>query len=222
MKVLIISKDNIWTRKLIHLLWVNEKDYKCTYTTVCDEKLIDELKPDWVFFFHWSDIVSKEIYDKYKCVVIHTGRLPKDRGGSPLQNQIIKGVTHTRVNAIEMKEKVDSGAIYYSLPITLQGNITDVWLSIADTAYNIINYCVINNPEPIPQNGDPMVYKRIRDNSIKLDSTKDILYIYDQIRMVDDIYYPNAYLDIGEYRLEFSRAKLNNKEILADVKIRKK
>ena len=40
--------------------------------------------------------------------------------------------------------------------------------------------------------------------------------------MGDDINYPNAYLDIGDYRLEFSRAKLGYEEIIADVKIRKK
>tara|TARA_S200002703_G_scaffold22999_1_gene19750 strand:- start:8749 stop:9414 length:666 start_codon:yes stop_codon:yes gene_type:complete len=221
MKVLIISKDNIWTKKLIHLL--SKEEYDCIYTSIYSKKLIDDINPDWVFFFHWSDIVPKEIYNNHKCVVIHTGRLPKDRGGSPLQNQIIRGITHTMVNAIEMKKELDSGSIYHSLPFTLQGNITDIWLSIADTTHKLINYCVTINPEPIPQNGIPQIYKRIKDNYLKFDSTKDLSYIYDQIRMVDDINYPNTYLDVGEYRLEFSRAKLNNKnEILADVKIHKK
>ena len=220
MKVLIISKDNIWTRKLSHLLY--KEKYDCTYTSICDKELIDHINPDWVFFFHWSDIVPKEIYNNHKCVVIHTGRLPKDRGGSPIQNQILNKITHTRVNAIEMKEQVDSGAIYYSMPLTLQGSLTDIWLSIADTTHKLINYCVTVNPEPIPQNGTPQIYKRIKDNQLKFDSTKDLLYIYDQIRMVDDDSYPNPYIEIGEYKIEFSRAKINNNNIITDATISKK
>ena len=40
--------------------------------------------------------------------------------------------------------------------------------------------------------------------------------------MVDDNSYPNPYLDINGYRLEFSRAKLENEKIITDVKITKK
>ena len=218
MKILIVSKDNLWTRKLVHKLYKTK--YDITWSSV---GVVDDVKPDWVFFFHWSDIVPKEVYEKYKCAVIHTGNLPKDRGGSPIQNQILNGINNTKVNIIEMSDPVDSGAIYCSHPITLQGNIKDIWLSIADVAFDLILECIIEDPIPKYQVGTPEVYKRIKDNSIKFDSTKDISYIYDQIRMVDDVNYPNAYLDVGEYRLEFSRAKLNHKnEVLADVKISKK
>lgn len=220
MKVLVISKDNVWTRKLLNLLY--EEEYDCAYTSICSKELIDDINPDWVFFFHWSEIVPKEIYNNHKCVVIHTGRLPKDRGGSPLQNQILKGITNTRVNAIEMKEQVDSGGIYHSIPITLQGNITDIWLSIAIITRKLINYCVTVNPEPISQNGTPQTYKRIKDNQLKFNSTKDISDIYDQIRMVDDDSYPSPYIQIEGYKIEFSRAKINNNNIIADVRISKK
>ena len=98
MKILVVSKDNLWTRRLIYLLHLEK--YNCIYTSVCSKELIDGINPDWIFFFHWSDIVSKEIYTNYKCVTIHTGRLPKDRGGSPLQNQILNSIINTRVNAI--------------------------------------------------------------------------------------------------------------------------
>ena len=218
MKILIISKDNPWTRKLVHNL------YKTKYDITWSSQLLftPNEKPDWVFFFHWSDIVPKEIYEKYRCAVIHTGNLPEGRGGSPIQNQILDGINDTKVNIIEMGDPVDSGGIYCSHPITLQGNIKDIWLSIADVTSKLILECVEEDPIPKYQIGTPKTYKRIKDNSIKFDNTKDISYIYDQIRMVDGINYPNAYLDIGEYRLEFNRAKLNHKEVLADVKIKKK
>ena len=40
--------------------------------------------------------------------------------------------------------------------------------------------------------------------------------------MVDDDSYPNPYLEIGEYKIEFNRAKISNNSIIADVKITKK
>ena len=88
--------------------------------------------------------------------------------------------------------------------------------------YKLINYCVTNNPKPVPQSGTPQVYKRIKDNLLKFDSVKGLSYIYDQIRMVDNDLYPNSYLDVNGFRLEFSRAKLKNSEVIADVKIKLK
>ena len=42
-----------------------------------------------IFFFHWSYIVPKKIYNTYECINIHTSNLPDGKGGSPLQHQIV-------------------------------------------------------------------------------------------------------------------------------------
>lgn len=221
MKYLIISKNNLWTRTLLKSLRLSPVG-NLYYSTICDKNLIDNINPDWIFFFHWSNIVDKEIYNKHKCIVIHTGILPKDRGGSPLQNQIIQNQIISEVNLLEMSDQIDAGRIYKSHPVTLQGNITDIWLSIAEVTSKLIKNFLQSPNRPLPQVGQPQTYKRIKDNQLKFNSTKDLSYIYNQIRMVDDINYPNAYLDINGFRLEFSRAKLNEEEIITDVKITKK
>jgi methionyl-tRNA formyltransferase len=220
MKVVIVSKDNFWTQELINNLYSPNIEF--IWVSILSEKYIENINPDWIFFFHWSEIVSNNIFEKYKCAVIHTGNLPKDRGGSPIQNQILNRINNTRVNIIEMKETIDSGGVYCSYPITLQGNLTDIWLTIAKTSAKLISKCISENPKPQPQKGTPQIYKRIKNNEIKFDKLKDLSYIYDQIRMVDDNSYPNPYLDINGYRLEFSRAKLENEKIITDVKITKK
>lgn len=216
----IISKDNPWSRELANLFLENSSQF--VWITECNLQILDSLNPKWVFFFHWSEIVSEEIYTKYKCVVVHTGNLPEGRGGSPLQNQILEGVVSTKVNLIEMSSILDGGGIYTSSPITLQGNLNDIWFTIAKISKKLILECVNNSLSPIPQTGEPKVYKRKKDNKLILDSTKDISYVYDQIRMLDAENYPQTYLEIGEYILEFSRAKLENKTVIADVKITKK
>ena len=177
-------------------------------------------KPDWIVLFHWSEIVPKEILDNSRCVVIHTGNLPKGRGGSPLQNQILDGVVGSKVNAIVMTDELDGGDIYCSLPITLQGSISDIWLSIADRAYELIKNCVINNPIPTKQKGKVQQYKRNKNNILPIDSN-DVIEIHKFIQMLDGDTYPNAFLDVGNFRLEFSRSKIDGNEILSDVKIRR-
>lgn len=187
---------------------------------------IDQGKIGYIFFFHWSTIVPKEIYEHYNCVVIHTSNLPDGRGGSPLQNQIVDEIIHTRVNAIKMVKELDAGPIYMNIPITLQGTISDIWMTIAQSA-KIIIFEMIENPnlEPITQlvRGDEKKYHRRKDNQLRLeDYSDDGSKIYDFIRMLDGGKYPKAYIEIGNYRLEFSRASFDGQEILADVTITKK
>ena len=56
-KVVIISKDTEWTRKL-----VNNIKIKHTWLTSIDKNILNDIDPDWIFFFHWSHIVDKSIY----------------------------------------------------------------------------------------------------------------------------------------------------------------
>lgn len=216
----IISKNNSWSENLFKL--VSDKSDQFIWMSEINTEVLDSLKPQWIFFFHWSDIVDAEIYTKYKCVVIHTGNLPSGRGGSPIQNQILDGIVTTKVNLIEMGPVIDGGGVYTSHEITLQGNLTDIWFMIANVSATLILNCVNNCLDPLPQIGETGLYKRKKNNKIIFDKSKDISYIYDQIRMLDAEDYPNVYLEVDGYTLEFSRAKLQNKTIIADVKITKK
>ena len=75
------------------------------------EKL-NRMKPDIVFFPHWSWIIEREIFEKFECVIFHTADLPYGRGGSPLQNQIIRKIYNSRVCAVRANATVDGGDIY--------------------------------------------------------------------------------------------------------------
>lgn len=216
---LIISKYNSWSEKLFELI-SNQSD-NFIWLQDCNKQTIDQYNPEWIFFFHWSEIVSEEIYKNYKCVVVHTGNLPQGRGGSPLHNQILEGINITQVNLIEMCDILDGGGVYCSSQITLQGNINDIWFIIANVTKDLILKCINESLLPVLQKGVPKTYKRKKKNQIEFDKAKDISYIYDQIRILDSEYYPNAYIEIEGYKLEFNRAQLNNQTILTDVRITK-
>ena len=216
-KIFLISKSNLWSNKLNDLV---QGECDCSYFN--DDSYIDFLsqKPDWIFFFHWSKIVPKEVFENNKCVVLHTGNLPKGRGGSPIQNQIMDGIVESKVNALEMGKELDAGDVYCSLPITLQGSMTDIWLSLVDRSYELIKKCIFENPIPKKQKGKPQVYKRNKNNMLPIDSDS-MIEIHKFIQMLDGDTYPNAFLDIGNFRLEFSRSKIDNDKVLSDVIIRK-
>jgi methionyl-tRNA formyltransferase len=185
-----------------------------------------------IFFFHWNWIVPSAIYTAYPCVVIHTSNLPKGRGGSPLQNQIVEGVWQSRVNALKMVGKIDAGDIYCSEPITLQGSIQDIWWTIMLASEKIIRH-MINNPDLVPtaqliDNDTVQVFKRRNpsQSALEFETAEDLTEIYDHIRMLDGLDYPKANLNIGNFNLEFSRAQLSYENedktevVLSDVRIR--
>ena len=55
------------------------------------EKKLISFNPDYILFYGWSWIVPTNLVKNFNCVMLHPSPLPKYRGGSPLQNQIING-----------------------------------------------------------------------------------------------------------------------------------
>lgn len=214
--IVIVTKKTKASKKLIKLL-----SDKLNFIEINNEDEIEsrlhEINPSWVFFTHWSKIVPESIFNTFRCVVMHTSNLPKDRGGSPLQNQIVKGVLFSQINAIEMKSSIDSGKIYCSKEISLQGSLNDIIGMLTVACVDLIIECVENNPTPVNQKGTPTINKRKLDNHLKLNCTLE--HVYDQIRMLDGDDYPRTHLDIEGFRFEFSRACLSEESILTDVKI---
>ena len=205
-------------------LFVSNKKYLQDHTIgVLVPSIFQNKEIQKIFFFHWSYIVPKNIYNKYECINIHTSNLPDGKGGSPLQNQIIDNIMHSKVNALRMSDDgLDAGPVYCSKNVTLQGNLNDIWLMLSKITYDLIDTIITNNTTPTPQmkNSNCKIYKRRRDNKIPFESN-DIIKIYDFIRMLDSKEYPNPFIEIGNYKLEFNRANFNGEKIHSDVIIRK-
>ena len=65
-------------------------------------ELINSLKPRYIFFPHWSWIVPEDILNNAECVCFHMSDVPYGRGGSPLQNLIVRGHKNTKITALRM------------------------------------------------------------------------------------------------------------------------
>ena len=172
-----------------------------------------------IFFFHWNYIIPKSIYNYFECINIHTSNLPDGKGGSPLQNQILNNILTSKVNALQMSDDgLDAGPIYCSQQVTLQGNLSDIWYMISQISFNLISKIIDEKIVPIVQPiGEFITYKRRKDNVIPFEEIDSLKKIYDFIRMLDDENYPSSYINIGNYKLKFTRANFNGNKIHADV-----
>jgi methionyl-tRNA formyltransferase len=77
-----------------------------------------------------------------------------------------------------------------------------------------------NNPEPQPQEAGGYVVKRRKPADSIIPMEGDLKKLFDHIRMLDAEGYPKAYLEWGDYLLEFDRAKLCVDSIEADVRVK--
>ncbi|MDE7268193.1 MAG: methionyl-tRNA formyltransferase [Lachnospiraceae bacterium] len=179
------------------------------YTTK-EEYTIDNVRdfnPDYIFMPHWSYLVSNEITDNYECVVFHMTDLPYGRGGSPLQNLIVRGHKETKISAIKVTQKLDGGPVYMKRPLSLEGSAQEIFVRCADIIFReMLPVFLSEKVEPKPQEGEPVVFKRRKPEEGRITPDMELDKIYDYIRMLDAEGYPRAYMEFGGYRLEFEQA----------------
>ena len=74
-------------------------------------RIIRKFKPKIIFFIHWSKIIPEKIFKNFLCIQFHSSDLPKFRGGSPIQHQILNDIRKTKISAFKVSEKIDQGEI---------------------------------------------------------------------------------------------------------------
>lgn len=177
------------------------------------------INPKYVLFPHWNWKVDSEIFETFECVVFHTAPLPYGRGGSPIQNLIIRGIDKSPVCALKMTGVLDGGPIYDSQEISLDGNIDDIFSKIAKCVESLMIKICQMDPIPLPQKGNVISFQRLSYADNELLKEHSIKELYDRIRMVDGEGYSKAYISFGDYKVEFSDAKLVNNELLAKIRL---
>ena len=103
------------------------------------EEQASKLSPRYIFFPHWSEIVPAKIFENYDCVCFHMTDVPFGRGGSPLQNLIVRGYTKTVVSALKMNEGIDSGPVYLKCELDLAGSALDIFKRTAPVCFEMMH-----------------------------------------------------------------------------------
>jgi methionyl-tRNA formyltransferase len=162
------------------------------------DTLVAKYNPDFILFYGWSWEVSQKIVDNYQCIMLHPSKLPKYRGGSPIQNQIINGELESAVTLFLMNKKMDSGPILFQEVMPLTGSINDIFYRIEELGYKGTMQFLSNPIHGTEQNEEIATYYRRRNKSqseITLQELRNMpsTYLYNKIRMLGDPY-PNAYI----------------------------
>ena len=183
-------------------------------------KLKEGFEPKYIFFPHWRWIVPTEILDNYECVCFHMTDVPYGRGGSPLQNLIVRGHKDTVLTALQMEKGLDTGPVYLKEALSLAGSAEVIYNRASQTAWKMIINIIANEPQPIPQQGDIVLFKRRTPQQSEISADLTPEQLYDFIRMLDAPGYPKAFIDKESYQLEFDQAELATSAVTARVKIK--
>ena len=178
------------------------------------------LRPRYVFFLHWSWKVPDEIVSGFECVCFHMTDVPYGRGGSPLQNLIVRGHKDTKLTALRMTSEFDDGPVYLKRNLSLEGGAEEIYLRAGALSADIIRKIVKEEMQPSPQTGEPVNFSRRKPEESRIAKIDSLEQLHDFIRMLDAEGYPRAFLSYAGYRFEFSRSALYDGRIVADVQIK--
>lgn len=182
----------------LRLFYGNRHDFVLVDKKTYSEDLLDQENPDLVLFYGWSWKISSPIIEKYMCLMLHPSPLPKYRGGSPIQNQIINGETQSAVTIIEMTDKLDAGDILAQESISLDGNIKEILKRLTRVGTRLTKRIISGNTTRRKQNENEATFynrRKEEDNEITVNEilSQDSQYLHNKIRMLGDPY-PYAYI----------------------------
>jgi methionyl-tRNA formyltransferase len=181
--------------------------------------LVREYAPRYLFFLHWSWKVPLEIIEEFECVCFHMTDVPYGRGGSPLQNLIVRGHRETKLTALRMTGEFDAGPVYLKESLSLAGSAEEIYLRAAQLSAGMIQRFTRETLKPKPQQGEAVNFKRRKPEESEIGNPASLQELHDWIRMLDAEGYPHAFLNHAGFRFEFSRSALYDGRIVADVKI---
>lgn len=212
MNVIVYGKRE-WALRIFSKLSIENK----MLVTSCNYDIIDKTKPDLVIFLGWSHIIPEDIVLRHKCICLHPSPLPKYRGGSPIQHQIINGEHIGAVTLFVMDKGIDTGPIVFQEHISLLGDLCDIFNRIVDVGVIGLNGYIPNHDSIIPmsQNEDlATTFKRRKpiQSEITLDELRenDAISIHNKVRSLQNPYPLPYILCNGNTKLYILRTSIEN------------
>ncbi len=191
------------------------------------EKLICQslfdIQPEYIFFPHWSWMIPQEIFENFHCVVFHMTDVPFGRGGSPLQNLIIRGIYHTKISAIRVVRELDAGPVYFKKSLDIRtGSADDILQNASDIIFQqMIPSFFQEKVIPMEQRGENVIFKRRTQKQSEIPEGLSQRQLYDYIRMLDGEGYPTAYRNYGKGKVYYRNARIENGIVYADAEFRR-
>jgi len=156
----------------------------------------------------WSWILPKEIVSSSLVLGLHPSDLPDYAGGSPIQNQVLDGLTSTKMTLFKLNEKIDAGDVLYKETLNLVGGIRDIFHEMVGCGEAVIDKLLVDYPDLvyIAQEESGKKCFRIQPDQSRLQrddiNNMSVRDLYNFIRCREDPY-PNAFLEDASGKLLF-------------------
>lgn len=207
----LFDRDNDWIRReLGGLKWMPE--FSLRYECIESFDIGDVTGIDVLFILGYTKILpEKFLASNGLNLVIHESALPLGRGFSPVQWQILEGSNEIPVCLIEAVSPVDSGEIYGTTSIKLDGHelMPEIRLAQANATKELIISFLSKFPEcsKTVQTGNATHYRRRSREDDRLEPDKTIKAQFNQLRIADNELYP-VYFEIDgvRYLLRITKA----------------
>ena len=220
MKNIIIASPHKRNSHICDHLTQRNKNWNIELVEKKSDLSIESLRkknPEWIFFPHWSWIIPSDILNSFNCVIFHMTDLPFGRGGSPLQNLVLKGHKHTKISAIKCSEILDAGDIYIKRDLSLDGTAEEILSRASYIIQDMIIGIIENDPPAVPQEGDIIEFARRRPEQSDIGGLIESSKIFDHIRMLDADGYPNAFIESKNLKIFFRNAEQVGDKIEAEA-----
>ena len=183
-------------------------------------KIIKSFTPDLILAYGWSEYMSKNLRRIAPCLILHPSKLPKYRGGSPIQNQILNGIKKSAVSILYAEDNLDSGEILFQEEISLEGYLSDIFNRMINKGVKgtkkILKLNKLNKLQSFKQKHDSATYykrrKPIQSKILLKDFKKfEAEYFFNLVRGLQNPY-PLAYIECK------NKTKLYLKKVSIDKK----
>lgn len=184
-------------------------------------ELIRSLKPDVIFVFGWSQLISKRILDipPLGCIGTHPALLPRNRGRHPIVWALVEGLIESGLTFFYVDEGTDSGDILWqkSFPITLEDDAGSLYEKIKVLASEAIREFLPQlergTARRIPQDHSQATYWRKRsEKDGEIHWIGSTMKIYNLIRALARPYV-GAHTYINNQKMLIWRARIPQKPL---------
>ncbi|MDO8561484.1 MAG: formyltransferase family protein [bacterium] len=166
---------------------------------------------DIAFFLSCEQLIKKDLRERNTHnIVIHASALPQGKGWSPLAWQILEGKNEITLTLFEAVDEVDAGDVYAIETVFFDGHelIDEMRQKEGDAIIALALQFVDAYPAVAgtAQKGKESFYPKRTPKDSKLDPSKSLIELFDQLRIADNERYPAFFTHRGHiYILKISR-----------------
>ncbi|MGA1794834.1 MAG: formyltransferase family protein [bacterium] len=199
MRVLVCTKAGMQWGLNVYKELQEDTKHNFKLVTVPDalQDEVQKFDPELIVFLHWSWLIPSDVL-KYRCISTHTAPLPRYRGGSPIQNQILAGETESAVTLFYTSEALDAGEIILQETISLEGDLKDIFERVEKASIKMVKGFLGGKTDSRPQEGTPTYCERRTPEQGRIDPSKSAAYNYNLVRALNMPPYPPAFIECDD------------------------